>query len=145
MSHKSTVVPLNQACFAVLSRDIGDDGVRSLTALFARETKARLSRIADEGIEAKTLSREVHTLKGAAGVACAQYLSWRAARLEARLARGGALRPSDIADLSDALDAWADALPMRLEGVHTSSFTPTNNNVAANRRRRTVSGSRAER
>ena len=117
MSQKAVAQPLNEQCFAVLSRDIGEDGVRSLTALFVRETKARLSRIAAREIEATTLSREIHTLKGAAGVACAQYLSWRAGRLEARLARGGVLRPSDIADLSSALDAWADALPVRPEGA----------------------------
>jgi HPt (histidine-containing phosphotransfer) domain-containing protein len=48
----------------------------------------------------------VHSLKGAAGTACAVWLARRAAALETRLKRGEGVDAADVAALTEAFEAW---------------------------------------
>lgn len=91
---------------ARLKDEIGADGVADVLAAFEAETRDRLSLIADRRLDPATLTREVHSLKGAAGAACAVSLSRRAAGLEMRLKRGEALQAADVTALTDAFAAW---------------------------------------
>jgi HPt (histidine-containing phosphotransfer) domain-containing protein len=97
---------LDRQSFAGLKQDLGDDGVVGLVALFEAETCARLTRIADRRLDRGTLTREVHSLKGAAGTACAVSLARRAAALEMRLNRGEAVEEADLPALTRAFEAW---------------------------------------
>lgn len=101
---------LCQPDFAALRDGIGEAGVAGLVALFERETIARLGRIGDPGLESATRTREVHTLKGAAGAACALALARRAAALEIRLRQGGILTAEDLPALTQAFEAWREAV-----------------------------------
>ncbi len=100
--------PLDLRGFARLTDDIGADGVAAVTAAFEAETRDRLSLIADRGLDPVTLTREVHSLKGAAGAVCAVLLSRRAAALEIRLKRGEAMENVDVAALTEAFAAWIE-------------------------------------
>jgi HPt (histidine-containing phosphotransfer) domain-containing protein len=92
--------------FAGLKEAIGEDGVARLVAMFEAETSARLIRIADRRLDRGTLTREVHSLKGAAGTACAVWLAGRAAGLEMRLKRGEEVEEVDVSALTEAFEAW---------------------------------------
>ena len=107
---------LDRRALSGLERDIGPDGVRGLAALFARETTARLRRIASPEIARDVLWREVHTLKGAAGVACAARLARLAARMEGRAKKDGRLTGADLAALSQAFEVWAAEMDIPLNG-----------------------------
>ncbi len=102
--------PLDHSAFAELLRDIGDDGAAELVTLFDVESRARLARIDGGILDRATLTRELHTAKGASATVCAVWLSRRAAELETRLKRGDDLTDSDIAGLREAHDAWRGEL-----------------------------------
>jgi CheY-like chemotaxis protein/HPt (histidine-containing phosphotransfer) domain-containing protein len=101
---------LDRASFARLKEDIEEQGVADLIAMFEAETLDRLARIADPHLDRGTLSREVHSLKGAAAAASATLLSRRAADLEIRLEHGEGMNDDDIPALTEALDAWGQEL-----------------------------------
>ncbi len=97
---------LDRQNLAGLKEDLGEDGVAELVALFEAETVARLTRIADHRLDRPTLTREVHSLKGAAGTAFAVSLARRAAALEVRLNRGEDMEESDMPALTEAFESW---------------------------------------
>jgi HPt (histidine-containing phosphotransfer) domain-containing protein len=97
---------LDRHNLARLKEDLGEDGVAELVALFEAETFARLTRIADHRLDRPTLTREVHSLKGAAGTAFAVSLARRAAALEVRLNRGEDMEESDMPALTEAFESW---------------------------------------
>jgi hypothetical protein len=101
---------LCQQDFAALKEAMGEDGVAGLVALFDGETRARLDRIADPQLDHETLTREVHTLNGAAGAACAVVLARHAAAVEMRLKRGEDLAAADLPALTLAFEAWREAV-----------------------------------
>ena len=97
---------LDRQSFAGLKEDLGEDVVAELVVLFEAETHARLIRIADGRLDHETLTREVHSLKGAAGTACAVALAGHAAALEMRLKRGRSVGEADLPVLTAAFEAW---------------------------------------
>jgi signal transduction histidine kinase/CheY-like chemotaxis protein/HPt (histidine-containing phosphotransfer) domain-containing protein len=99
---------LDRQRFAGLKEAMGEDDVAGLVALFEVETAARLVRIADRRLDRETLTREIHSLKGAAGTACAVCLAGRAAELEMRLRRGEDVTDADLPALTQAFEAWRD-------------------------------------
>jgi hypothetical protein len=105
-----TDVALDDLAFGRLTEEIGADGVAELVAMFEAETRARLVRIADRGLDRGRLVREVHSLKGAAASACAMSLSQRAAVVEARLKDDDTLAEGDVARLTEAFEAWCAAV-----------------------------------
>ena len=100
---------LDHEAFAVLTNDIGEAGVSELVEMFVEETRTRLLLIANRQLDPVTLTREVHSLKGTAGAACAVLLAQRASALELRLTRGEPVGDADIAALRDAFEAWRQA------------------------------------
>ena len=74
--------------------------------LFIVETRSRLHRMASPDIDPGRLTREAHTLKGAAGTVCAPRLAGLAAALEARLRAGGSMGPTEVDGLAAAFDAY---------------------------------------
>jgi signal transduction histidine kinase/CheY-like chemotaxis protein/HPt (histidine-containing phosphotransfer) domain-containing protein len=101
---------LDRPGFACLKEDIGEDGVAELVATFEAETRARFILIADRRLDRETLTREVHSLKGAAGTACAMRLTGLAEALETRLKRGEGVEEADVPALIQAFEAWRDAV-----------------------------------
>ena len=97
---------LDKQGFDRLTREIGEDGIAELVTMFETETHARLLRIAETTPDRAALTREIHSLKGAAGAACAELLYTRAADLELRLVRGNGLDATDLPRLSEAFEAW---------------------------------------
>jgi CheY-like chemotaxis protein len=97
---------LDRQSLARLKEDIGEDGVAELVAMFEAETRARLTLIADRRLDGVTLTREVHSLKGAAGAACAVSLARLAVALEMRLKRGEGVKEADPPALTEAFEAW---------------------------------------
>lgn len=96
------------AALEELTTDLGPVVVAELVALFVTETRARLRRIAEPTGVSTRLLREVHTLKGGAGIVAASRLNVLAHALEVRLLAGGAVCSRDIAALQAAFDAYAD-------------------------------------
>lgn len=101
---------VDRDAFMGLERDIGTEGRASLVALFTRETQARLARMALPDVAPSVMSREAHTLKGAASVVCARRLSRRAARCDAHVKRGGVLDSAGLAWLHEAFEAWVQSV-----------------------------------
>lgn len=93
-----------------LTDDLGEQGVAEMLALFESETRARLARLAAGITDARTLLREVHTLKGAAGTVCAARLAARAAVIEARVQAGGTLADGDLPVLTAEFEVWLEAV-----------------------------------
>jgi len=103
-------VALDMDAFARLCDDVGVDGAAEAVAVFEAETRDRLIAIQSDGLDPARLTREIHSLKGTAIAMGAPRLSGRAAALEERLKRGGAMDASDVAALAKAFAAWsADA------------------------------------
>ena len=86
------------------------DDFAEMLALFESETRARLARLAAGITDARTLLREVHTLKGAAGTVCAARLAARAAVIEARVQAGGTLADGDLPVLTAEFEVWLEAV-----------------------------------
>ena len=101
-----TDAALDRQGFARLKQDIGEDGVAGLVAMFEAETRARLILIADRRLDRVPLTREVHSLKGTAGAACAVSLARLAVALETRLTRGEGVAEADVPALTEAFEAW---------------------------------------
>ncbi len=101
--------PADRAVLQTLSDDLGEDGMAEMFAVFCTETRARLRRMAAEGVDPTVLLREVHTLKGAAGTVGAALLTQRSIALEARLKQGDALTQDDLARLGEAFEAYQQA------------------------------------
>ena len=103
---------LDEIAFARLTGEIGSDGLAELVTMFVAETRARLQLIAGRALDHARLIREVHSLKGAAGTACAVSLSLRAAAIEARLTHDDnlELEEIDIVSLTEGFDAWCAAV-----------------------------------
>ena len=94
--------------FARLALEIGEEGVAELVTLFETETRARLALMGGGTLSQTMLMREIHSLKGTAGAACAELLFARSADLELRLTRGGSLDAPELAALTEAFEAWRD-------------------------------------
>ena len=97
---------LDRPGFARLTQEIGEEGVAELLTMFEAETRGRLTLLAGPDLDRLTLTREIHSLKGAAGAACAELLYTRAADLELRLSTDNSLNATDLAALTDAFEAW---------------------------------------
>jgi signal transduction histidine kinase/DNA-binding NarL/FixJ family response regulator len=96
----------NENALSTLAEDLGNEGVAEVVNLFIVETKSRLHRMASPDIDPGRLTREAHTLKGAAGTVCAPRLAGLAAALEARLRAGGSMGPTEVDGLAAAFDAY---------------------------------------
>jgi CheY-like chemotaxis protein/HPt (histidine-containing phosphotransfer) domain-containing protein len=116
---KAAPLAFDAAGLHALGEDIGHDGVAEMLEVFQQETQARLQRMAAPGIQAATLMREAHTLKGAAGTVCAPLLRGRAEAIEARLRAGVAIEPGDVGGLTIAFQAFTDAV--QAAGVRTQA------------------------
>ncbi len=116
---KAAPLVFDAAALHALGEDIGHDGVAEMIEVFQQETQARLQRMAAPGIQAATLMREAHTLKGAAGTVCAPLLRGRAEAIEARLRAGVAIEPGDVGGLTIAFQAFTDAVESA--GVRTQA------------------------
>jgi CheY-like chemotaxis protein/HPt (histidine-containing phosphotransfer) domain-containing protein len=101
---------LDLGAYARLEDDIGATGLAQVVTMFEAETRDRLSQIAGGGLDPARLIREVHSLNGTAGAACAGLLSARAAALELRLKGGEGMEPAEVAGLSEAFTAWIKAV-----------------------------------
>ena len=100
---------LDTVAATTLAADVGEDGRAEMFALFTAETEARLGRLASGRLDASTLLREVHSLKGAAATVCARRLARRAAGLEERLRQAGTVEPVDITGLAADFAGWRAA------------------------------------
>jgi HPt (histidine-containing phosphotransfer) domain-containing protein len=85
---------------------IGDDGVMEMVTIFDAETRQRLRRVTEGGLDLPTMVREMHTLKGAAGTVAAPALTALGRALELAARRGVAPTRADIAMIEASLDAW---------------------------------------
>jgi len=97
---------LDRDAFGRLGEEIGADSIAGLVMMFEAETRARLLLIADTALDHNALTREVHSLKGAAASLCAVTLSRRAAEIEVGLRQSDTLDHVDVAPLIEAFDAW---------------------------------------
>jgi signal transduction histidine kinase/CheY-like chemotaxis protein/HPt (histidine-containing phosphotransfer) domain-containing protein len=93
---------------------IGGDGVAEMVALFARETRDRLARLAVPIDDPNVLGREVHTLKGGARTVGASHLAELAAAAEARVKQGDMPSPTALAPLAEAFEIWLIAIQARI-------------------------------
>ncbi|EJW12906.1 Signal transduction histidine kinase [Rhodovulum sp. PH10] len=98
------IVAQDRATIALLVEEIGEEGTRLAVDLFVGDTEARLARLRalSPTRERRTVMREAHTLKGAAGTlglrglaALARELEWAA----------GTITPAEYLALLDRLDA----------------------------------------
>jgi hypothetical protein len=103
-------VALDDAALLGLTEEIGADGVAELITMFEQETFARLQLIALPGLDREQRIREVHSLKGAAGAACALALAHRAAAAEMQLRLDDTADSIDTTALVEAFDAWCAAV-----------------------------------
>ena len=101
---------LDLAAFDELFDMIGEDGVVEMVGIFETETRRRLSRLAAGDQDATTMSREMHTLKGAAGTVAAPYLAALGRTLEHALAGGIAPSETDLRAIEAGLNAFLAAV-----------------------------------
>jgi HPt (histidine-containing phosphotransfer) domain-containing protein len=85
---------------------IGETGVLEMVEIFEADTRRRLRRLAAGDQDIHTLSRELHTLKGAAGTAAAPRLNAMGRMFELEANRGIAPAPDQIDALETALEAY---------------------------------------
>jgi HPt (histidine-containing phosphotransfer) domain-containing protein len=102
--------PLDLDGFEDLKEAIGIGGVIEVVTMFEAETRARLAIIADPELQTAKLILEMHSLKGAAGTACANSLSGLAASLEMRLRHDDTMTGTDLINLTEAFEAWRVAI-----------------------------------
>ena len=92
--------------FAELIDMIGADGVTEMLGIFVAETRRRLERLEAGSQDIATISREMHTLKGAAGTVGAPWLSGLARKLEHAAGDGIAPSRSDLRAIEDGLETF---------------------------------------
>jgi signal transduction histidine kinase/DNA-binding response OmpR family regulator len=112
---------LDQVALDAMVEAIGEDGVAEMVAMFERETRERMARLAQPAASKADLVREVHTLKGAARTVCAQSLGEAAATAEQRAKDTGELDPADFSTLNLAFEAWLSAIHARLPETAVSA------------------------
>jgi signal transduction histidine kinase/DNA-binding response OmpR family regulator len=108
---------VGQSPIAMLVEDLGEEGAAGAIATFIKSTSTTLPALPALLAEPERLLREVHSIKGAAGMVGAEALAKAAAAQEARLKSGGALEPRDIAALQAAFDVYKN-LPDVLKLLH---------------------------
>ncbi len=101
---------LDAAGLNAMAEEIGEDGVAELVAMFERETRDRLDRLAEPIADPVLLTREIHTLKGAARTVCAPGLAGLAAAAEQRAKQGAVLGRADHAAMTAAFETWLTAV-----------------------------------
>jgi signal transduction histidine kinase/DNA-binding NarL/FixJ family response regulator len=101
---------LDAAGLEEMTESIGGDGVAEMIAMFELETRQRLVRLATPIEDPALLVRELHSLKGASGTACAPRLRATAAAAELRARGGEGLLPSDLQDLEEEFAVWSAAI-----------------------------------
>lgn len=92
--------------FDALIEMIGEDGTGEMVEIFETETRQRLRRLAAGDLDTTALTREMHTLKGAADTVASPRLAefGRAFELSAR--RGGVPEMDHLKAIEAALDAF---------------------------------------
>jgi HPt (histidine-containing phosphotransfer) domain-containing protein len=93
------------AGFDELSEAIGADGALEMVEIFETETRKRLRRLAAGDQDIATQLREIHTLKGAAGIVAAPRLAALGQMCEHAADRGIGPAPDEIDPLDAALEA----------------------------------------
>lgn len=104
---------LDDKAVAELTNDLGMSVVRSVIGVFLAESRERLQRLSATPVDAETLLREIHTLRGAARTACAAELARLAGLAEARLRAEGGVDLSEAPLLVAALAAYEKAVTAR--------------------------------
>ncbi|MSP01138.1 MAG: Hpt domain-containing protein [Acetobacteraceae bacterium] len=99
--------------FAELAGVIGEDAVLDLVWIFETETTDRLQRLVAGGQDKVTLVREMHTLKGAAGIVASPRLTALGQCLEQMALRGIAPASCDLKAIEDALRVYLEAVRIR--------------------------------
>jgi HPt (histidine-containing phosphotransfer) domain-containing protein len=85
---------------------IGEDGVMDMVEIFATETRRRLQRLTADGQDIATQTREMHTLKGAAGTVAAPRLTALGHQFEQAGGKGIALTRTAIDAIEPELEAY---------------------------------------
>jgi HPt (histidine-containing phosphotransfer) domain-containing protein len=98
-------VAFDAAEFDELSEAIGADGALEMVEIFETETRKRLRRLARGDQDIATQLREIHTLKGAAGIVAAPRLAALGQMFEHAATRGIGPAPDEIEALDAALEA----------------------------------------
>ena len=107
----------DQAGFARLREDIGEDAVAELVRLFQTDARDMILALGVQSRDPRALEREAHSLKGAASAVCAPALAGAAAAVEQRLARKETVEAAALAGLTQAFDAWRAAVTMALRSA----------------------------
>jgi len=92
--------------FAELSEMIGEDGVMDMVEIFETEMRRRLQRLTRGDQDIATQTREMHTLKGAAGTVAAPRLTALGHWFEQAVGKGIALTQTDIDAIEPELEAY---------------------------------------
>jgi HPt (histidine-containing phosphotransfer) domain-containing protein len=98
-------VAFDAAEFDELSEAIGADGALEMVEIFETETRKRLRRLATGDQDIATQLREIHTLKGAAGIVAAPRLAALGQMFEHAASRGIGPAAQEIEALDEALEA----------------------------------------
>ncbi len=96
----------DQAALAALRCEIGAPAVAEMIEVFEADARARLRTMAASLHDRPALLREAHSLRGAAGAACAPALADMARDLEIRLKAGVAVSDDEVALMATAFDAY---------------------------------------
>jgi len=105
VSRCTETVAFDAAEFDELSEAIGADGALQMVEIFETETRKRLRRLARGDQDIATQLREIHTLKGAAGIVAAPRLAALGQMFERAANRGVGPAAQEIEALDEALEA----------------------------------------
>jgi HPt (histidine-containing phosphotransfer) domain-containing protein len=92
--------------FDALIEMIGEDGAGEMVEIFETETRQRLRRLAGGDLDTAALTREMHTLKGAAATVASPRLTEFGAAFEQSARRGIAPEAGHLKAIEAALDAF---------------------------------------
>jgi HPt (histidine-containing phosphotransfer) domain-containing protein len=92
---------------------VGETGIGEMVGIFETETRRRLRRLATGMSDAGTLVREMHTLKGSAGMVGSPRLTAFGEAFERAAHWGVKLTPDDLKAMEDALEAYLASVRAR--------------------------------
>ncbi len=92
--------------FDAMRAMIGETGIREMIGIFETETRQRLRRLAAGAPDAGTLMREMHTLKGGAGMVGSPRLTAFGEAFERAAHWVITLGPDQLKAIEDALEAY---------------------------------------
>ena len=105
-THPPRAPVFDAAEFDALREMIGLDGVDEMVKIFETETRQRLRRLTAGNQDPVTLTREMHTLKGAAGTVAAPRLAALGRAFEHATRNGFVPSSDDLRAIEDALEAF---------------------------------------